>query len=171
MNNNFSNKNLEIEKKFLVNYVPDLSKTNNLKKYVIKQAYVSIVPLLRIRQSNDQYFFTYKSSGSIERTEIEEIITKEQFLNLWQKIEGVPITKTRYTFPIAISAGTANILFAELDIYEGELEGFKSVEVEFSSLDEANNFQPPDWFGEDVTHNFEFTNANLSKNPEIIKNL
>ncbi|MFI3230565.1 MAG: adenylate cyclase [bacterium] len=163
-----NNRNLEIEKKYLVKYMPDLSKISNLKEYVIKQAYISTTPLLRIRQRNNQYFFTYKSSGSIERTEVEELITQEQFLNLWEKIEGTPIIKKRYTFPIAISPKTANILFAELDVYEGELEGFKNVEVEFSSVKEANNFIPPDWFGEDVTDNFEYTNANLSKNPEIV---
>lgn len=163
-----NNKNLEIEKKYLVKYVPDLKKISNLKEYVIKQAYISTTPLLRIRQSNNQYFFTYKSSGLIERTEVEEIITEEQFLNLWKKIEGTPIMKKRYTFPIAISPKTANILFAELDIYEGELEGFKNVEVEFSSIEEASNFIPPDWFGEDITNNPKYTNANLSKDREII---
>lgn len=164
LENNLKN-NLEIERKFLVKHIPDLSQIPNLQKNYIKQAYISTTPLLRIRQKNEQYFFTYKSRGTIQRTEVEEEITKEQFLNLWSKIEGYPIIKTRYTFPLVdIINKNKSCLFVELDIYEGEHEGFKNVEVEFSSLEEANSFIPPEWFGEDITENFLYTNASLSKN-------
>ena len=37
------------------------------------------------------------------------------------------------------------------------------VEVEFSSIDEANSFNPPEWFGKDVTHDGRFHNSYLSQ--------
>lgn len=183
------NKFKEIERKFLVKYLPDLSKIKNLEKNYIKQAYISTSPLLRIRQKNDQYFFTYKSKGSIERVEVEEEITKEEFLNLWNKIEGYPIIKTRYTFPIGEvevmgedgesieilekkdininNFNNINNIIVELDIYEEYHKGFKNIEIEFCNLEDANAFIPPNWFGEDVTENFLYTNASMSKNKII----
>ena len=35
-------------------------------------------------------------------------------------------------------------------------------EVEFETEDEAVNFVPPEWFGEDVSGNFHYTNSFLS---------
>lgn len=147
-------KNFEIEKKYLVKYMPDIA---NCEKAYIRQGYISVNPVLRVRQKNDKYIFTFKGEGDIKRQELETYITKEQFENLWNKIEGVAIVKTRYKVPLG------DELFAELDIYEESLEGFKNVEVEFDSLDKANSFIPPDWFGEDITKNVKYTNAYLSK--------
>ncbi|WP_250278051.1 CYTH domain-containing protein [[Clostridium] colinum] len=147
-------KNIEIERKFLLKYMPNLE---NCETYYIKQGYICTNPVLRIRQKNEKYIFTFKGKGDIQREEIEQEITKEEFENLWQKIQGQPIIKTRYIIPID------NNLKAELDIYDGNLKGFKNVEVEFDSIDEANNFIPPDWFGEDITKNEKYTNAYLSK--------
>ena len=39
------------------------------------------------------------------------------------------------------------------------------VEVEFSSIEEANSFVPPDWFGEDVTNSILYHNSYLSTHP------
>lgn len=147
-------KNIEIEKKFLVNYIPDLK---DCKCFYIKQGYISTNPVLRIRQKDEKYIFTFKGKGDISREEIEKEITKEEFDNLWLKIEGQPIIKSRYIIPLE------NGLIAELDIYDGNLKGFKNVEVEFDSIEEAENFIPPDWFGEDITKNIKYTNAYLSK--------
>ena len=147
-------KNIEIERKFLVKYIPDLK---GCKSYYIKQGYISTQPVLRIRQKNEKYIFTFKGKGDIKREEIEKEITKEEFDNLWLKIQGQPIIKTRYIIPLQDG------LIAELDIYDGNLKGFKNVEVEFDSIKDADNFTAPDWFGEDITKNVKYTNAYLSK--------
>lgn len=147
-------KNMEIERKFLVKYMPNI---DDCKKFYIKQGYISTNPVLRIRQINEKYIFTFKGKGDIQRKEIEEEISKDEFDNLWLKIEGEAIIKTRYVISLD------NGLKAELDIYEGNLKGFKNVEVEFNSIEEAKNFIPPDWFGEDITKNIKYTNAYLSK--------
>lgn len=143
----------EIERKFLVKNIPNLQ---GYERFKIKQGYISIDPVLRIRQKNDKFLFTFKGNGDIKRVEFENEITREQFENLWKKVEGNPIIKTRYIIPLE------NCLKAELDIYEDKFLGFCNVEVEFKSIEEAEKFTPPDWFGQDITKDKIFTNSYLS---------
>ena len=51
---------------------------------------------------------------------------------------------------------------AEEDLYEGELEGLMTTEVEFSSLEAAESFAAPDWFGKDVSEEKAYKNTSLS---------
>lgn len=143
----------EIEKKYLIKKLPAL---NNLKKYKIIQAYISIEPVLRIRQKNDKFFFTFKGKGFLKRVEFEQEITKNEFENLLKKTEGNIIEKNRYIYPLE------NGLFAEIDIFEKPFENISIVEVEFKTEEQAQNFTPPDWFGQDITNNSKFTNSYLS---------
>ena len=46
-------------------------------------------------------------------------------------------------------------------MFEGELAPLKFAEVEFTSVEEAENFAAPDWFGEDVTFDARYQNSNL----------
>ena len=76
----------EIERKFLVKEIP-----NNLQQYKcykIKQGYISTNPTIRLRQRDDEYILTVKSSGIMKKLEYELPITEEQFNNLWEKVEG-----------------------------------------------------------------------------------
>ncbi len=147
-------KNIEIERKFLVRDIPfDL---NNFKSCFIRQGYIFINPVMRLRQMDENYFFTFKGDGQVKRVEFEVPLSFEQFSALWEKVEGNEIVKKRYFVPLK------NNYIAELDIYEGRLAGFKNVEVEFNNEDEAMEFEPPKWFGEDITFNPEYTNANIS---------
>ncbi|MFD8088029.1 hypothetical protein ACFV4F_40815, partial [Kitasatospora sp. NPDC059722] len=50
---------------------------------------------------------------------------------------------------------------AQLHPYRGPLAGLLTVEVEFDSTAEATAFEPPDWFGTDVTGRSEYNNRNL----------
>lgn len=145
----------EIERKFLVKELPD--NLEHYKKLDIKQGYISTNPTIRLRQQNDEYILTIKSAGLMKKEEYEINLTKEQFENLWNKIEGNVIEKSRYKIPLN------NNLTAELDIYDGFLKGFMNIEVEFSSTKEAILFDPPSWFGQEVTQNKKFSNASLSK--------
>ena len=63
--------------------------------------------------------------------------------------------KTRYYIPYDKHT-------IELDIYEGIFKGLIVAEVEFESLDEANLFTPPAWFGEDISNNIEYRNKILA---------
>jgi adenylate cyclase len=50
----------------------------------------------------------------------------------------------------------------ELDIFEGELEGLRVAEVEFPDEDAAHAFEPPDWFGPEVTDDHRYANESLA---------
>lgn len=145
--------NYEIEKKYLIKNMPSLE---NLKKYKITQAYIATEPVLRIRQKNDKFFFTFKGKGLLERVEFEQEITKSEFENLLKKTQGNIIQKNRYIYPLE------NNLFAEIDIFEKPFENLCIVEVEFKTKEQAQNFTPPDWFGQDITNDVKFTNSYLS---------
>ena len=85
---------MEIERKFLVNTLPE-----GLEDYPhseISQAYISTRPVIRIRQKGDKYILTVKSSGLLKREEFEMYISREEYDNLAAKAEGNIINKTRY---------------------------------------------------------------------------
>lgn len=156
-------KNIEIERKYLVNNLPD-----NLDSYPSKditQAYIDMEPEVRIRKLGDDYFLTKKSDGTIKREEIEVSITKQEYEEYLLTIINNKIEKTRYYIPV-------NAALAELDIYVGVLEGLKVVEVEFDSMEDAEKFIEPDWFGQEVTDDKKYKNKNLSMlTVEEIENL
>ena len=55
-----------------------------------------------------------------------------------------------------------SILTAEVDIYEGELRGLMTTEVEFPSLAAAEAFAAPVWFGRDISEERAYKNTSLS---------
>ena len=145
---------MEIERKFLVPSLPEVNSV--IKKKVIQQGYVSTSPVVRIRRSNDDFILTCKGKGLIEREEFELFITEDEYNHLSTKLDYPLIIKTRYLIP----HGKYTI---ELDVFKGHLDGLLVAEVEFPSLDEANAFTPPDWFGEDVSLDARYQNNQLSK--------
>jgi CYTH domain-containing protein len=50
----------------------------------------------------------------------------------------------------------------ELDVFEGELEGLVVAEVEFDSDAAADSFEPPEWFGDEVTGDDRYLNETLA---------
>ncbi len=151
---------MEIERKFMVKFMPELS---GAKAKKIEQGYLCKRPVVRIRKSNEDYILTYKSKNglsqacAIQNEEVELALTKEAYEHLREKIDGALVEKTRYVLPIG------GDLQAELDIFEGRLSGLIFVEVEFGSEDAARAFVPPEWFGEDVSRNGAFSNAYLAE--------
>lgn len=145
---------MEIERKYIIEKIPfDLSP---YKCRLIEQGYLSTEPVVRVRQDNDDYVLTYKSKGLLAREEYNLPLTKESYLHLREKCDGIIITKKRYEIPLD---DTHTI---ELDCFEGEYEGLLLAEVEFADMEEAENFTPPEWFGEDVTYSKKYHNSNMS---------
>ena len=142
---------MEIERKFLVKDLPDLSQYEYID---IEQGYLSTNPVVRIRKKNDKYILTYKGSGLMVREEIEAALTQEAYEHLLKKIDGHPITKRRYLIPFESHT-------IELDVFSGHMEGLIMAEVEFASADAAKNFEPPVWFGDDVTEDRRYHNSNM----------
>lgn len=146
---------MEIERKYLVRRLPD-----DLSKYEAKkiaQGYLCTDPVVRIRRSNDNYYMTYKGDGLMVREEYNLPLTREAYEHLLPKIDGLLIAKTRYLIPLT------DRLTAELDVFEGVLSALTLVEVEFDSVEDANAFVPPEWFGEDVTESGKYHNSYLSQ--------
>lgn len=147
-------KPMEIERKYLIRRLPE-----NLSQYQcnkIAQGYICTNPVVRIRKSDDEYYLTYKGKGLMAREEYNLPLTQEGYEHMLPKIDGRLIEKSRYLIPLE------GKLTAELDIFEGDLAPLIIVEVEFDSLDAANSFIPPEWFGEDVTESRKYHNSNLA---------
>ena len=146
---------MEIERKFLVKTIPD-----NLSEYkcrIIEQAYLCTEPVVRVRKDNDEYYLTYKGRGLMAREEYNLPFTNESYQHLLAKADGNIITKKRYEIP----DGTGKTI--ELDIFEGVFSGTVVAEVEFETIEEANSYTAPSWFGKDVTNDTAYHNSNMSK--------
>ena len=147
----------EIERKFKVSKLPE--NLEAFPKNEIRQGYISIEDNgieIRIRQKNERYFKTIKSGTGVVRNEIETSISKNKFEKLWNETYGKNLEKTRYE----IKLDDGNL--AELDVYKGPLKGLIVVEVEFTNENKANDFLPPNWFGEDVSENQNYKNSSLA---------
>lgn len=145
---------MEIERKFLLKSLPE-----NLESYPCRhiiQGYLCTGPVVRIRKDNDKYELTYKSGGMMARREENLPLSPQAFEHLKSKTDGRLIIKKRYMIPLEPYT-------IELDIFEGDLAPLIIAEVEFPTIEEANAFTPPDWFGEDVTYDGRYHNSNLSR--------
>ena len=157
--------NVEIERKYLVKYMPKRFYVYPHKE--LEQAYLSFgdgddplekrVRLMR-NGAIEHFFYTEKGDGDISRSEYEMEITKKEYLSLCKQAISPFVKKARYYIP----AGDG--LVAELDVYHGKLTGLVTVEVEFDSIESADGFEPPEWFGDEITSDKRYKNKNLAKN-------
>lgn len=150
---------MEIERKFLISDLPEDIDTWPSRR--IEQGYICTDPVLRIRHSGEKYSFVYKSSGLLAHQEETFPLTEESYNHLTAKVDGKIIKKTRYVKSIE------NNLKIELDVfdnvYEPDGSNLKMAEVEFPSVEDANAFTPPKWFGKDVTMDKKYHNSEMSK--------
>lgn len=148
----------EIERKYLVDNLPPEVNLDAGAKY--RQGYLVIdderALTVRLRREGDVYRLAIKKGRGEVRTEVELPMSASQFDALWNEAEAISLEKTRYVLPI----GALN---AEVDVFEGRLEGLVMVEVEFESAAAAQAFSPPDWFGKDVTDDPRYLNQNLAR--------
>ena len=151
---------MEIERKYLVSELP-----KNLDSYPhteIEQGYLCTSPTLRIRRMGDAYILTVKekqrnASSAIVNREEEFALTADKYNLLKAKCDGFLVSKTRYRIPVGEYT-------AELDIFHGVHEGLRLVEVEFPSVETADRFTPPSWFGADVSADPRYRNSYLAHN-------
>jgi len=146
----------EIERKFLIHKLPQDICTYTSKK--ITQGYLAITEEgteIRLRKIEKTYIQTVKSGKGLKRHEVEVELSDVQFSLLWPLTEGKRVKKRRYDIP----HGNWTI---ELDIYEDQLEGLVTAEVEFKSQEDAEIFIPPVWMDQEVTHDDRYKNKNLA---------
>jgi adenylate cyclase len=147
---------VEIERKFVLERRPSGLDEHPCRR--IEQGYVAIDPdgtEVRVRRKGDARTLTVKSGAGLVRTEEELALEPASFDALWTLTDGRRVVKTRYEVPL-------DGLTAEVDEYEGALEGLRTAEVEFDSEAASAAFQPPDWLGREVTGDARYANRTLA---------
>jgi adenylate cyclase len=143
----------EIERKWLVKNFPDEKPFKESKN--LFQGYLKTGIDYEVRISN-RCHLTAKSGSGLVREENIFDISPEIYNALLPLTVGKQVHKSRLYFKIH------DDLVAEVDVYEGPNEGIKTVEVEFPDEESAKSFQPPEWFGEEVSDNIKYKNSLLA---------
>lgn len=146
---------MEIERKYLITALP--FELSQYPFHTIEQGYLNTSPVVRVRRQDEEYYLTYKGSGMLAREEYNLALDASSYAHLIQKADGNIISKKRYLIPYAEK------YTIELDVFESPFAPLMLAEVEFDTLEEAQNFIPPEWFGEDVTYDGRYHNSNMSR--------
>ncbi|MFJ7911113.1 hypothetical protein [Kitasatospora sp. NPDC096204] len=151
---------LEIERKFLLGAFEPPS---TAVRQHIEQGYIAIRDdgtEVRLRRIGGSRVLGVKRSassaeGSPVRIEVERELGEQEFTELWPATEGARLVKDRYTFE-------ASGVTVYADVYQGELAGLRTVEVEFGSEAQAAAFSAPEWFGAEITGVKAYKNQTLA---------
>ncbi len=147
---------VERERRYLVDATPD--QAVDAAATELRQGYLATGERrsVRVRDAGpDGCTLTFKAGSGAERTELEWSIERREFDAAWPHTDGRRIEKTRRRIPFG-----SHVI--ELDVFGGELDGLMIAEVEFSSSDAMAVFEPPPWFGREVTDDGRYTNASLA---------
>ena len=152
---------MEIERKFLLSGVPPTMRF--ARRQPIRQGYLALDgdTEVRIRISPKGAVLTIKSGSGGVRVEEEITLQARQAEALWELTEGRRVQKTRRHVRLA-GAGSDAELVAEVDEYAGSMDGLVVVEVEFPDEDAAAGFEPPAWFGRELTGDWRYANRSLA---------
>jgi len=153
---------LEIERKFLVKN--DAFKSEAFLENEIKQGYLNSNPerAVRVRIKDDSGFLTIKGKSDdtgTTRFEWEKEISREEAEALLKLCEPGVISKVRFL----VKAGQHTF---EIDEFFEDNQGLLLAEIELQSATE--DFNKPDWLGEEVTGDTRYYNSQLSKNPFVL---
>lgn len=145
----------EIERKFLLERLPDSIDDNESTD--IAQGYLAVDDSaeVRVRSRAGEHVLTVKGGHGQVRREVSIELTDEQFDQLWPLTEGRRISKRRWVIP-------QGELQLEIDAYRDKLDGLLVAEVEFESEEASKAFEPPEWFGQEVTEDRKYSNAALA---------
>lgn len=161
---------MEIERKWLfdMSKVP-VDKAVDFIKY--RQAYLSVEPEVRIRgkiicrrldhqwvnATDEKYMICLKGNGKLSREEVQWSITSDEFQslkNIGNIFDSDFIQKEYYEIVVdgyLLTVGTVD---------KETATEFSYGEIEFKSEEEALNFQPPEWFGIEVTNDDKYKMKN-----------
>jgi adenylate cyclase len=162
---------LEIERRFVVNELPDLS---NIPFHKIKQGYLSKpgdVAVTRVRavevDGNQLGFLTIKTRVSAGiSNEYEYSIPYNDAVSLLLASGDLRISKTRYCYLFKDKV-------FEIDVFHDYLDGLVIAEIELDSLDEL--IELPSFIGKEITGVKGLSNFEMANDPvavrKIIKNI
>jgi adenylate cyclase len=134
---------MEIERKFLIKELPDLSgiKPIGYERYYIKKDGESVE---RIQKKGDCYEYeTKRSISHLEHKKEKRKITQEEFEELRRGKEQEGILRDSY-----LLSSNPDV---SIKIYQGKFEGLARVEIEFASKEEAEEYIPKSWMGAEIT--------------------
>jgi CYTH domain-containing protein len=146
----------EIERKFLLKRLPE--KLNRWRRHLIAQGYLATEPAgrhVRLRKKGKTASLTFKVGRGAHREEREITLSPKQFAALWPATAGRRLRKLRYEIPW-------KNLMIEIDIYRGRHSGLVVAEVEFPDHATCRKFEPPSWFGREVTGEKRYSNVRLA---------
>ncbi len=147
----------EIERKFLVSTPP--AGLAERPGTALEQGYLAISEQaeVRLRRAGERLTLTVKVGHGESREQVEVEVDRGQFECLWPLTEGTRVAKVRRLLPLPGG------LSAEVDTYNGRLWGLQVVEVEFRSAEQSHRFEPPPWFGEELTADARYSNQSLAR--------
>ncbi len=125
----------------------------------LRQGYLAIDGdvAVRVRIAPTRAWLTIKGGGDgLDRTEVEVDLDLDEAEDLWRHTVDRRLEKTRHRVPV-------DEFTAEVDVFGGALAGLCLVEVEFPSVEAAEAFTAPAWFGREVTGQPEWSNASLAR--------
>jgi adenylate cyclase len=135
----------EIERKFLIREKPHWLPRWPAKR--IEQGYLVAAGdfEVRVRHADEERMLTVKRGAGEVRDEVELEISAVQDEVIWPLTRSRRLAKTRRLVELD------GELCAEVDEFDGALEGLVLAEVEFDSEAQSDDFEPPAWMGEEVT--------------------
>ena len=153
---------MEIERKFLLSGVPPTMRVARCEP--IRQGYVALDgdTEVRVRITPKGGVLTIKSGRGGVRVEEEIALEPRQAEALWELTEGRRVQKTRRRVRLDGTGASGADLVAEVDEYAGALDGLVVVEVEFPDEAAARGFEPPAWFGRELTDDRRYANRSLA---------
>ncbi len=155
-------KELEIEKKYKVKRLP--KNLDEFEHKIIEQSYLNKggAPIrLRkfIKEEQIQCILSKKvrvAEGSFECIEHNIQLPENIYQELLNAKEGRIIIKTRYKIPLQ------NGLNVDLDLFHGFFEGVCIAEIEYKSVEQANDYRVPEWLGEELTNSEKLANSYMA---------
>ncbi|MFC1754262.1 hypothetical protein ACFL96_12880 [Thermoproteota archaeon] len=145
-------KQLELERIFLAKELPqDLKNPVLIKVGDFHDS--DRVDSLKIKQKGDMCFLIKKEGDGGKRMEHIIPITQGEFDVIYPSAT-IKHSKKRYMYPLGKR-------ICEIDIYDDGLFGYVRLEVEFDNENDMNGFEPPQWFGEEITHLNHIIHAGL----------
>ena len=152
---------MEIERKFLLSGVPPTMRF--ARREPIRQGYIALDgdTEVRLRITPKGAVLTIKAGRGGVRVEEEVSLQTRQGEALWELTEGRRVQKSRRRVRLPGPAGIAELV-AEVDEYAGALDGLVVAEVEFPDEQTARGFEPPPWFGRELTDDWRYANRSLA---------
>lgn len=146
-------KMIEIEKTYLVKYLPEeLGKCKSKEIFDLYLPASSPHPQIRIRKNGDQYEITKKTqidpNDASYLTE-ETIKLSEAEFNALKEAKGKSVRKIRYYYEYEGNMG-------EIDVFQDDLKGLVLAEFEFKSHDKKDVHELPEFCLADATQDDTF---------------